>query len=64
MTLLYLFYTSQMTGSAQNVQIGTKGTRMGQKGPKEVKRCQKGSNGAKIYISRTFGRRNLVDPSF
>ena len=36
-----------MTGSAQNVQIGTKGTRMGQKGPKEVKRCQKGSNGAK-----------------
>ena len=57
MTVLYLFYTFQMTGSAQNAQIWTKG-------PKEVKRCQKGSNGAKIYISRTFGRRKLVDPSF
>ena len=41
-----------------------KGPKLVNMGPKEVKRCQKGSNGAKIYISRTFGHRSLVDLSF
>ena len=40
MTVSYLFYSSQMTGSAQNCQIW-------KKGPKWVKRDQKRSKGAK-----------------
>ena len=45
-------------------KYGQKGLKWVDMGPKEVKRCQKGSNGAKIYISRTFGHRSLVDLSF
>jgi hypothetical protein len=46
-----IFDTSQMIGSAQ-------------KCPNRVKRDQKGAEGAKIDILRTFGRRILVDTSF
>ena len=52
-TVLYSFHTSQMTG----MQF-SKMPKQGQKGPK------RGFNGDKIYISRTFRRRNLVDLYF
>ena len=38
--------------------------KLGKKGPKETKRGQNDPNGAKIYISQTFGRRNFVVPLF
>ena len=60
----HIFHTSQMTGSAQKGPKCVKRDQNGSKGPKWVKRDQNGSKRAKIYISRTFGRRNLVDLSF
>ena len=49
--VFHIFHISQITGSAQ-------------KCPNEVKMDQKSPKWAKIFNSRTFGRKNLVDPSF